>query len=222
MLSALVSAVVAALGWLTAHGLTLRAQRKALQNQVLNGAREAVVRGIRRYQDWLSDVIGFSERLGWAFDAEQSGTSQDWKRIAEEAMDLFYKRADVMVELIYVLEEYEIVFPATRDVRNYLQSNQRKVVIPAFGTKMAGILEPQNRATALKRNWREELGESAALSEYLRVWVQNASLGKLLGRKQPVPEPTVPGLPRLEMRAGMLRVVPSDERSAERGRKTQG
>jgi len=222
IISATISATVSVIGWLIAHGLTIRAQRKALQNQIINAARESVVHGIRKYQDWISDVKGFALRLNWAHDAEQSGIPQDWKHLAEEAMALFYERDDSL-GWIFSLEEYEIVFPETREVRHYLQEKHRKIIIPAMGAMMDGILHAQNRPATLKRDyWGEGLGDAAAVSEYLRVWIQNASLGKLLGRAQPMPEPTMAGLSRLEMHDGVLKVVISDDKSARRGQAIQG
>jgi hypothetical protein len=219
--AALIAAMVSSVGWIIGHWLTIRAQKKGLQNQIINSAREAVVRDLRRYANWLSSVITFTMSLSVNVELERKGFPQNWAERTAKALKLFYDGDDTLTWL-FTLEEYELAFPETRDVRDFLQQRHKDLLGKELHVIFGGLVDAAIRPVVLTQNHLERFQEQQAAVEYLRVIIQNLSLGKLLDRQQPIPEPTIPGLIKLELRDGMVRVVISDRASAERGRMKQG
>jgi hypothetical protein len=217
-----IAAGVAVVGWLVTYKLTSRAQKTNLQNQILNTARESVIGRLREYQEWLSEMKGLGMSLRLALPLDGTPLQVDWLKRMGESLAKFYD--DRSLRWIYALEEYELVFPETRAARLFLYDRQVEGINPRIN-QWVGAFASANERPAVFGDGRgtEVFSDQQSNVEYLRVAVQNLSLGRIMDRTQPIPEPTEPGRYRLELqRDGMLRYVLSDAESAERGRAIQG
>jgi hypothetical protein len=221
LVSATVSSLVAVAGWVISYRFAVRAQRLNLQNQTINSSREVVVKALRDYQDWLSDMIGWTASLYAAQADEDTRFPKDWRQISMESATRVYDSGR-SVAWNLVLEDHQVVFPETRNVRHYLNDHHRELVLPKIHELFGAIRSRDARERLFRVEQFAVFQDQSALITALTVHIQNQSFGRLLDRHEPVPEPIVTGLPRLVMVDGMLEVVPSDEASASRGRQIQG
>jgi hypothetical protein len=200
--------VVVVLGWLAAHFLTIRAQKKAFVNQIINEGRKEIGKALREYQEWCSTV---SSRL-WSLtvpflEAVPPWPEDRWLREGRELIDLFYSRT--ITKWILVMEENEILFPELKRPRQQLADRQR-VISDALNKFMGTIWTATNRRQGVAdvQAVIALLGEQSALVEYLHVYVQNLALRALVNRKRPVPGPRDIALQRLNARGSRLEFGP--------------
>ena len=198
------SSIVTMVGWLIVFWFSTQAQKRNLRNQVLDRARGEIVKTIRENQRVLRayissiatlqlDIVLFWDR---GTDLVPSGVS----RLYDVAQDFALPRLDWAIQL----EEYEILFPETRTVRGQLVHEQSLIY-----ARVAELLQPHDLSAALKRDrdladrtlavlatLHMDFMDQSALTEDLRVHLQNAALGQITGRKLPSRVPTDPSLPR--------------------------
>ena len=200
--------VVTAVGWLAAFRLGALAQRSNLQHQILDRARGEITPAIRDFQSILSSYVA-------AIASLQLAIRSDWHRhtdvIPSSVLRLEHiAREHTLPRLDWVLqlEEYEILFPETRDVRHQLVAKQS-----ALFERVSVLLNPIDFARTLKEKQEADRAlaelaslhmaflDQSALMEDMRVHLQNAALGRITGTAIPGRLPKAGGRPFLTSRS---------------------
>ena len=100
-------------GWVVANQLGLRAQRRNFAMQAKNAARLEIVKSLRDYQSWLSDLTTMALSLPYSLDDIEQG--KPWARpllsLWEENRKRVHPENDWSSAWLMRLEEYEILFP---------------------------------------------------------------------------------------------------------------
>lgn len=202
--SAVLAALVAVSGWAVTHWFTLRAQRRNFLDQVIDRARVEVARTTREYQDWLSKFKVTLMLLESPFIAERLNLPPDWKRQLDIMMTLMSER-QVGVAWSIALEEHEILFSETREVRAQLLLRQNEIL--QFLSEVIRDLQnfvyfPGPRESREARVKQLQLGvpllwDQEMLIEDLRIHVQNVALSRVVGGRVPERQPTDPNVPRI-------------------------
>jgi hypothetical protein len=193
---ALVGWLVTAIGWYVA----LRNQRKIFVFQARNTARGELVSALREEQGTLSAIVALVLRLD--ID-QQHGFAKEWPEERWRALFPEYRqirsRSDA-VRWIFLLEQYEVLFPETADCRRQLVDYFRHST-DLFGFFLA-LANPQRRLAAVERcaQVRDELEDQRCLIEDFLVHIQNATLGQVVGRRVAYREPPDQRVPRVVMR----------------------
>src|SRR5438105_2081596 len=115
----IIGAGIVVAGWIVAHYLTLRAQRIGFRNQLLDRARMEIARSIHAYEKWLALFVRLCFAIGREVSEEVSGEKSSWIRFQDDVRAL----ADdlpAFTEWNLNLQEYEILFPETRAIREEL------------------------------------------------------------------------------------------------------
>jgi hypothetical protein len=209
--------IVAVLGWVVTHILTIRAQNKNFLNQVVNRARLEITRAIREYQDWLGTV--HIKVVGLSLDvvAQEQGFPVDWFQKISTLREIFFADKSVS-NWVLCLEEYEILFPETAECRKDLLDRQREIqkYLGAFLEHL--ILVPKNLTGTEKlkktieqaQNDVQLVVDQLAMMEDLRIYLQNRCLSSFTGNKIPERKPEDMSLPRLvQNKSGMLEISTS-------------
>lgn len=122
----IVGVFIAVAGWLAAHYLSLRAQRKTLRYQVLDRARVDIRRGIREYQDWLgqrsAEIWSAESSANLEFKGHPANWIEVYKRISS-----FVSSHRVAGKWNRSLEEHLILFPDCAEARIELQNREREI-----------------------------------------------------------------------------------------------
>jgi hypothetical protein len=203
-MAVIIAVIIAVLGWIITHALTIRAQNKNFINQVINHARIQITEAIRDYQDWLNKVHVKISAASFDVVLEEQGVSVDWwKKIAEFREELLTDRSSS--RWILRLEEYEIIFPETAECRRDLLDRQRQIrkYLGLFlkellsGSIDPAALQKRKKATEKAEEDSEIVLDQLALMEDLRIYLQNRCLSSFTGNKVPERNPEDLSLPRL-------------------------
>ncbi len=209
--------LIAVAGWVISHWLTLRAQRKNFQDQLLDRARMEIAHALHRYQDWLGLIY---TTLMWANSnaaIEAKGAAIGWDLVKKQAQDLLHRHREGS-EWSLSLEEYESLFPETAAVRVALLARENEIlkILSKLSTDLTTATFP---GAALKS--RLDLAEWAVKQEsYVfdqqsliadrRVHLQNASLHRITGAKVRLRQPTDLSLPMIVPGPdGRLQIAPA-------------
>ncbi len=200
----IIAVIIAVLGWIFTHALTIRAQNKNFINQVIDHARIEITKAIRDYQDWLGAVNVEIFNIDYKFILEEQNFSVDWLKKRAELGELFFSGRSAL-EWIFRLEEHEILFPKTAKCRKDLVVRQEQILEylrsflhelpsgfgkpPDFNQRKKGIKKAQNDAGIIV--------DQLALMEDLRIYLQNLCLSSFTGNKIPERRPKKSSLPRL-------------------------
>lgn len=196
----ILAAIPVLLGWVITHRLTLRAQEKAFLNQVMNQARVEIVPALRGYQSWLIDLGGMVAYLERGITPEKLA----------ELRDLLHSN-DANLNWILTLEEYEALFPKTRDCRHELLAVQRTISSQFFQLTTLHEHAPPERTKILEQVRAHDAVrlDQIALIEDLRIYVQNTCLSRISGHAVPPRQATDANVPRLVADGqGMLHISP--------------
>lgn len=171
------------LGWWITHAFTLRAQRQAFLNNVVDAARKDVVAATRVEQMWAIEMTTSLMALDALLAAEERGQTVNWFEEAQRLRKVIYTNRR---SLLMVLEEYENVFPQTYTCRADFGKRIRHFTEAADEIARALFSPAPARLNAVKRA-REVALETGmdlqALLEDLRVHIQNQALAKITGWK---------------------------------------
>lgn len=214
----IVSAAIVVLGWIVAHYLTLRAQRIGFQNQLVDRARMEIARSIHAYEKWLGLFVGLCFSIEREVSDELAGDKPSWIRFQDDVRALADDLA-AFSEWNLNLQEYEILFPETRALREELL--RRNMIILGNRNSLQEFIDrTQPQLAPLKERqeiakWAKEhvafAAEQASLLRQLRVHLQNKSPSQIFYRQR-VPLPS----PRSEVEVAWLkkrRRWPADDRS---------
>lgn len=186
--------VVSIVGWFVTYRLTLKSQSNLLVHQLRNEARREIIRDLRDYQEWLTDYTTLI--LKAKIDALQYA----------EISDLVSRSP---VTWVYSLEDYEILFPATRQCRQELLTRHNSISNFVLAHAVLSQDQSYSEAVSAAAAQRDFVLDQVALIEDLKVYIQNLCLAGITGYT--VPERTLrdPSLPKLvEDKSGNLVTVP--------------
>jgi hypothetical protein len=177
-----VALVITVAGWVTSHWLSLRAQRMNLLAQTLNSARLEASTRIREFQSWCTAANPMVSRLGFYLDADNPNDLRMVGDIREARMLLLTDTRTYM--WIRVLEEYEALFPQFIPCRIELLKLARNLVdgLTEFCDSIAHA-RPIPKLTARAQSLTESIFDLLALSEDLRIHLQNVTLAQISGAK---------------------------------------
>lgn len=189
--------VVAVCGWFANNLLAGRNQRDMLRLQVLDRARQEIVRELRAYQQWLNkalQALSFARELAAA--SLYGGEGEELKPATDELWELINHNGPAY-SWVLRLEENEILFPETRALRLLLEErvlDQDKLTVRLYG-ELRHMSRPSQRNMSrveftddvLRR--AEPLREQALLIGDLIVTLQNLSLSRITGSHVPLRVP---------------------------------
>lgn len=114
------------LGWIASARLSESAQRRMFRHNIVNTARGEIVRAIRAQGAWAGSlgVFGLTALSGWERFIAGRPVAIDIRAFAQNTLDelrrkLFVEEGSI-ADLVMILEEYELLFPQTRHVRDQL------------------------------------------------------------------------------------------------------
>jgi hypothetical protein len=126
---------------------------------------------------------------------------------------------------VFCLEEYEILFPKTANLRKELLDRHSKMMeyLDSVATELISIsflstpLEKRKEVVEKVQKERGLICDQRALMEDLQIYLQNFCLGHITGNKIPERQPTDPSVPRIvQDEHGNLRIVPGKDSNAKK------
>ncbi len=162
---AIVGWILTGLGWFISHRSTLTAQKDSFRQTILNEGRIEIVKAIRAYQGWLTEI--YSKVVS---PPQNSAGIEEYARLLGSSAS---------TDWIARLEEYVQLFPKTDQCRSDLVERHGKLTV-----EMSGIHDFKSVGDERKKRTdaaTEMLLDQAALMEDLRVYIQNFSLSALFG-----------------------------------------
>lgn len=197
----IIAVSIAVIGWLVQYLLNVRAQRKNYLNQINDEARKTITKELISYQDWLHCYHQLVPKAKLILE----GVVGDWRSFGKEVSDM----TSVKLEWIYILEEYEILFPETRCLREELLERDREIV-NCLGQifKLTWSLDEadKERIVHMLEEKTEFVADQIAFIEHLKIHLQNKTLNLLTGNKVPEIKPLDPLLPIVIYDKGQLKI----------------
>lgn len=203
----IIAVLIAVMGWLANHKLTIKAQNKAFLNQIRNEARKEISKNLREYQMWLGDVCANIVGLEIASIVENQEIRIHWLEKHAESCRIFFQPNSEW--WLFILEEYEILFPESRHVRMQLIDRHR-AIRSLLETCLGGLTESKERRIEVIRsvkNQFELLLDQMALIEDLKIYFQNRVLSSITGNEVPIRKPKDSSLPRIVLQNGNLTIA---------------
>ena len=178
-------------GWIVVYLLTIRAQNKNFLNQVTENARISLMEGMKDYQMWLGKVIG-DLRSSIERRYQSRGYSEP---VIQHLRELLHKYE---MRWAFLLEEYESLFPKTREVRRELLKQHMKII------SEANEIIKTNKEN---ENLPKFIENQMKLIQDLRIYLQNKCLSSFTGHKVPKRNLGDSNTPRIfEDKDGILRI----------------
>lgn len=205
-------------GWFASARLSAASQERMFLHNVINAARLDLVAQIRREQDWIHSVDRLAGKYQSAVLVRKTAPGNQQHPLVENMFWLDQNRigretlfAEGRGSLTKSLEEYELLFPATRRVRGQLAIFAREQVVEVYGPLLIDLMKggAASAAAIEKMEARQDANyDYSAILEDLRVHVHNVSLAEITGRRLPARVPLDPTVPLLVTRSdGLLDVV---------------
>lgn len=209
----IVTLVVAIAGWLLGAFRSWKDRRHAFQLEVTEHARREIAPHFVAYQQWVgrlaSDLSGLSiirlahENLvfsrQYVYDA--------WQRSADELASTLSESSRALA-MFQTLEDYEAVFPQTRDVRLQLIGLHQELTDFAYEAlsqlRSSMPLGYVDMPTPIPLSWLSTVDDAQsayfdmqALVEDLRIGIQNAALSRMFRTAVPARAPLDRTVPRI-------------------------
>lgn len=191
----LIPVVVAVIGWLINHWLTIRSQNKKFHNDIKNDARLKISEAIKDYQEWLMNIEFYFATLEYTLNKPKYGLVINW---ADE-----FKRFQETIQRPnnswnWLLEEYRILFPETAKLRVVLQRRNYEIseMILWFSNQFWVQNDPNNdlynKSQILTEfnKYRYYITDQSCLFHDLRIYLQNRTLKEITGNQVPERKPT--------------------------------
>lgn len=216
LLGVLILGALTVVGWGISYHLTIKAQGKLLYHQILNEARITTTVALREEQARMQTIsskildirlwVHLGETRVLRVQEGEPDRTQEWHRAFFAPPSGWAKR----------LEEHEILFPETREVR--MELVERLNSLTRRLGELLSIARRHNRRTDKPHEVVRLCDESVksahdviALMHDLILHLQNATLKDITGNDVPPRTPEDPSAPRIAMgRDGKLRIN-SDE-----------
>ncbi|HHY39710.1 MAG TPA: hypothetical protein GX502_00475 [Syntrophaceticus sp.] len=195
-------------GWFFTYKLNLDAQNKSFLNQITNDARIAITKSLIEYQKWLGEVQANIITTDMISKVQTPVFAVNWQEKFRESIKLFFQHSRSH-DWVIILEEYEILFPETRDIRISLLMRQKELT-KVFDEYLNGLIAPkEQRIEIIKKTMKKMplLSDQISLIEDLKIYLQNKTLSDLTGNKIPEREPKDPSLPKIVSHNGKLTIT---------------
>lgn len=207
----IVTLVVALLGWLASAVISARERAKRHRLDVTEHARREVVPLIASYQDWIGELTTQLSSLEWLRTTDQNHlfTAQqvfeNWQH-QTEALASTLARGREAVRMFGMLEDYEVVFPQTREVRMQLVGYHLELQGFAYRVHSRLLqsmsLDYLAGGKSLNLDWLDHVKEAEtayydmqAMMLDIRAGIQNAALSEVFNASVPEREPLDHDLP---------------------------
>lgn len=203
-----IALIITVAGWYFTYKLSIDAQNKSFVNQITNDARIAISKSLIEYQSWLGEVQANIITTDAVSKVQTSGIAVNWQEKYKESIKLFFQRGQSN-DWIFMLEEHEILFPETRDVRISLLMRQKELrkVLDEYSN---GLIAPKEQRAEVIKNTIEKvhfLSDQISLIEDLKIYLQNKTLSNITGNTIPTREPKDPSLPKIVLHNGKLTIT---------------
>ncbi len=201
-----VGLVISITGWIVVHLLALRTQKLALINSMRNEGRLEITQRIREFHDCCNEIQSASSLAFMDDSLLAAGADNPYRTRANRIRELC---TDERLHLWQrSLEEYELLFPETANVRVELLHRSSRVF-----DEMRLIADRYESGAADPRTSEldahaSEIWDLVALTWDLLIYVQNKCIGDLVGKHIPARQVTSPELPKIATKAnGQLEIV---------------
>lgn len=213
----IIGIVIAVVGWIANHILSLRAQNKIFLNQIINNARNDIVTSIKEYLQWLDEI--FKEiteiKASTTLNLHRTNFGRDYSDRLNRIFMLFRKYF-IRPPFLTRLDEYELLFPNLKNARAYLGRKHLdmylhfKQLADEFETKPKSYQELKE----FEKKYNAELaGAQWVVANDLLICVQNLTLGKITGNKSSQPIFPMTKHPRIIMNdKGHLEIIEFGDR----------
>lgn len=188
---AIIAVLIAVLGWLAQYFYSVKAQKKNLLNQINNEARKAITKDLKEYQDWLDQIGPLIPQGNLIIE----GVYSDWISFSKKILGV---SNNSRLEWIFTLEEYEILFPETRNVREELAVRHHKIftcINDSFKLALTTNEDDRKKAILIIEEQNDYVFDQIALIEDLKIYIQNITLNILTGNMVPARQPLDPLVP---------------------------
>jgi hypothetical protein len=182
----IIAVLIAVVGWITNHILSLKAQRKNFLNQILNNARSEISQSIQEYIDWLNELVQHHANLliikEYSFGRNKL---EDDYSIQLRELRKTVKKIFLDPKFISKLGEYETILPETKEVRNYLRKKHIELFLNYESNSSKEDKLDYDRFVKTIKNLQFELvGAQQIAVRDLLICIQNLTLGKITGHFQ--------------------------------------
>jgi hypothetical protein len=183
----IIAVTIAVFGWLVNHYLSIRAQEKSFINQVKNTARSDITNALRDYLKWLEDIS--REEYKMRMLSISNPELDELIPFQRHHFNNFISLVSEKFQLPYAintLEEYETLFPQTKEVRDYLNKKHSSIYFHLM--KIANILKNEETITLeeliniIDKMMGFEIGAQKQIIRDLIICIQNLSLGEITGK----------------------------------------
>ena len=221
LMNAVLPVTIAVVGWAVSHWLSIRAQEKNFHNQLLDRSRVDISQALHAYQDWLGHISGALRTCSTNVALERKGFA-NWDLVRKNVSDLISNHR-AGAGWIIILEEYEGLFPETRDVRIALVGREMEIIqlLSKLSSDLMGAtflgekLERREAVAAWAEQQLDLVDDQEALISDLRVHLQNASLSRITGTHVPLRKPLDAARPMIVVGDdGSLRIAPASAHKA--------
>lgn len=183
--------VIAVVGWIANHVLSIRAQNKAFLNQIINNARIDIVENIKEYLQWLGEIFKEISEIKaiTPFNMRTVNFSWDYSDRMNRVFMLF-RRYFIRPSFITRLDEYEPLFPNLKEARIYL--GQKHLDMYMHFKQLVDTYETQPKSYEKLKEFEKEYDPELAGAQWvavndLLICLQNITLGKITGNKSSHP-----------------------------------
>ncbi len=217
----LIAVLIAIVGWFFTYKFQIRSQNKQMLNQIANDARKDLVSNFRKYQEWLMKFYLYIDMLSSKLHNYEHNGEFDW---ASELKTYRLIIEEIPIKWNFVLEESEILFPETRDIRIRLQKRHQKILdfalwfqvnffnpddLPLIGTnKRVELVQRKNSVIVNSEKALEYILDQCSLSEDIKIYIQNKCLNEITGNELPERTPPDNSIPRIIVASdGKLNII---------------
>ena len=182
-MATIIAVLIAVVGWLVNHYLSIKAQEKSFINQVKNTARSEITSSLRKYIKWLEDI---------SFEGSEMRALSTSNPAIDELIPFEKHHFSNFINLfsekyfspyaLNVLKEYETLFPQTNSVRDYLSEKHLDIYLSL--KKVASIFDSQEKITleCLEENMGKLMGKEIAAQRLIICDLIISGVGEFIPR----------------------------------------
>ncbi len=209
IIGSIIAATIAVVGLFCAYYFNNKVQEQRLKNDIMNTARQEITEALREYQTSLSEINKEISDLDFLIDNDI-----DWQEKLVEYRRMFHSVTTVWHQ---ILEDYQILFPETKNV--IIQLQNRDVEISNLLTEFHHDLmlytqenynKVQVKAIIRKANITivDYILDQIYLMKDLRIYLQNRSLSPIIRntvRERQLIDPSTPKI-IMNIHTGLLEI----------------
>lgn len=211
LIGSIVASTIVAVGWFCTYYFNNKAQDKKLKNDITNTARTEIIEAAREYQQNLRKINGEISGLKFLIDND---FAINWQEKLLKYNHMFYSLDNIWNQ---TLEDYQIIFPETKDVTIQLQNRDVEIsnLLIEFDRDLmlytGDIYNESQIKSLIEKANITILGyilDQIGLMEDLRRYLLNSSLSQITKNKILDRQPLDPSTPRIIMNkdTGLLEI----------------